>query len=84
MKVGDNHRTNPLSHRPGGSEVRITFITGHYRDYDKVKYPISFIEKCFDMDESILNAQVIPDGKVITRFEYINFKKKANGNRKIN
>ena len=30
MKVGDNHRTNPLSHKPGGDEVRITFVNGKY------------------------------------------------------
>tara|TARA_R110002050_G_scaffold242030_2_gene378394 strand:+ start:1045 stop:1299 length:255 start_codon:yes stop_codon:yes gene_type:complete len=81
MKVGDNHRTNPLSHKPGGGEVRITFVNGKYRDYDKVKYPQAFIEKCFDLDDSILEAQVLPDGKVITNpnsFEYINFKKGKN------
>ena len=81
MKVGDNHRTNPLSHKPGGDEVRITFVNGKYRDYDKVKYPQAFIEKCFDLDDSILEAQVLPDGKVITNkksFEYINFKKGKN------
>ena len=81
MKVGDNHRTNPLSHKPGGDEVRITFVNGKYRDYDKVKYPQAFIEKCFDLDDSILEAKVLPDGKVITNkksFEYINFKKGKN------
>lgn len=81
MKVGDNHRTNPLSHKPGGGEVRITFTTGKFRDYDKVKFPKAFIEKCFDMDDSILEAQVLPEGKVITRFEYINFKKTKDGSR---
>ena len=81
MKVGDNHRTNPLSHKPGGDEVRITFVSGLYRDYDKVKYPQAFIEKCFDLDDSILEAQVLPDGKVITNpnsFKSINFKKNVN------
>ena len=85
MRVGDNHRTNPLSHKPGGDEVRITFVSGKWRDYDKVKYPQAFIEKCFDLDDSILEAQVLPDGKVIKRyvtdsksFEYINFKRGKN------
>ena len=85
MKVRDNLRVNPLSHKPGGEEVRITFANGSHRDYDKVKYPQAFIEKCFDLDDSILEAQVLPDGKVITRyvtdsksFEYINFKKGKN------
>ena len=81
MKVGANHRTNPLSHRPGGGEVRITFLSGHYRDYDKVKFPDLFINKCFDMDDSIHSAQVLPDGGVTTRFEYINFKKKENASK---
>ena len=78
MKVGDDYRTNPLSHKPGGGEVRITFVSGKWRDYDKVKYPQSFIEKCLDMDDSILEAQVLPESKMITRFEYINFKKNAS------
>lgn len=78
MKVGDNYRTNPLSHKPGGDEVRITFVSGKWRDYDKVKYPQAFVEKCFDLDDSIIEARVLPDGKVITNkksFKYINFKK---------
>ena len=78
MKVGDNYRTNPLSHKPGGCEVRITFVSGKWRDYDKVKHPQAFIEKCFDLDDSIIEAQVLPDGKVITNpnsFKSINFKK---------
>ena len=78
MKVGANHRTNPLSHKPGGGEVRITFLSGKFRDYDKVKWPEAFIRKCFDMDADIYSAQVLPDGKVATRFEYINFKKGKN------
>ena len=76
MKVGDNHRTNPLSHKPGGGEVRITFVDGKWRDYDKVKWPPSFIAKCFDMDASIYSAQIIPGGPVITRSDYINLEKK--------
>lgn len=78
MKVRDNYRTNPLSHKPGGAEVRITFVSGKWRDYDKVKHPQAFIEKCFDLDDSIIEAQVLPDGKVITNpnsFKSINFKK---------
>ena len=84
MKVGDSHRTNPLSHKPGGGEVRITFTTGKFRDYDKVKFPQAFINKCFDMDANILEAQILPDGKVVTRFEYINFKKKEDDENKFN
>ena len=59
MRVGDEYRTNPLSHKAGGSIVQITFNNGSVREYDKVKYPESFIEKCFDMDNSIVSAKLI-------------------------
>ena len=47
MKVRDNLRVNPLSHKPGGEEVRITFANGSHRDYDKVKYTQKYVEQCF-------------------------------------
>ena len=59
MKVRDNLRVNPLSHKPGGEEVRITFANGHYRDYDKVKYPQLYVEQCFKLDENIVTAQIL-------------------------
>jgi hypothetical protein len=61
MRIGDEYRTNPLSHKAGGSIVQITFNNGSVREYDKVKYPESFIEKCFDMDSSIVSAKLIID-----------------------
>lgn len=45
MKVEDNHRTNPLSHQPGGGVVRVTFKNGQFRDYDKVKNPAAFMNQ---------------------------------------
>ena len=59
MKVRESMRVNPLSLKPGGVEVRITFITGCYRDYDKVKYPEQYVEQCFKLDDSIVTAQII-------------------------
>lgn len=41
-KVGDDHRTNPLSLRPGGSEVKV-YMNGETRIYDKVKSPVNYI-----------------------------------------
>jgi len=59
MKVGDEFRTNPLSHKPGGSTVRVTFKNGAARDYDKVKHPESFIKKIWEIGNDIANAEVI-------------------------
>lgn len=64
MRVGDNHRTNPLSLKPGGSTVRITFKNGDYRDYDKVKYPGAFIAKCLDLDSDIETAVILDPNKI--------------------
>lgn len=41
-KVGDDHRTNPLSLRPGGSEVKV-YLNGEIRIYDKIKSPVKYI-----------------------------------------
>ena len=59
MKVGDNHRTNPLSHKPGGSTVRVFFENGTFRDYDKVKHPKSFINKILEIASDVKSAEVL-------------------------
>jgi|TARA_B110000037_G_C17088050_1_gene492811 hypothetical protein len=64
MKVGDNHRTNPLSLQPGGSTVRVTFKNGDYRDYDKVKHPKAFITKCLELDDDIATAVILDPNKI--------------------
>lgn len=77
MKVGDDYRTNPLSHKPGGSTVRIGFkSTGEHRDYDKVKHPMAFIKRCYEMDDDIAMAWVLgEDGtEEVPRTRWINFR----------
>ena len=59
MKVGDEFRTNPLSNVPGGSTVRVTFKNGSVRDYDKVKYPQSFINKILEIASDVESAKII-------------------------
>jgi len=59
MKVGDEFRTNPLSHQPGGSTVRVTFKNGSVRDYDKVKHPQSFINKILEIASDVESAKII-------------------------
>jgi hypothetical protein len=39
MRVGDQYRTNPLSHEPGGHEVSVIYSKGKVFEYDKVKKP---------------------------------------------
>lgn len=77
MKVGDEFRTNPLSTKPGGDTVRVVFNTGNVREYDKVKYPEAFIEKCFEMDSTIINAAIILEsGKKSFVFERAEWEKR--------
>ena len=64
MKVGDNYRTNPLSHKPGGSTVRVTFKNGDYRDYDKVKHPSAFIARCLELNNDIETAVILDPNKI--------------------
>ena len=59
MQVGDQFRTNPLSHKPGGSTVRVIRRNGEVRDYDKVKYPDAFIRKILETDTDVVEAKVI-------------------------
>ena len=59
MKVGDEFRTNPLSNKPGGSTVRVTFKDGSWRDYDKVKHPKSFIKKILEIASDVKSAVVL-------------------------
>lgn len=59
MKVGDNYRTNPLSHKPGGSVVRVTFKNGNVLDYDKVKHPQAFIKKIMERGNDIAKTEIL-------------------------
>lgn len=59
MKVGDEFRTNPLSHQPGGRTVRVTFKNGSVRDYDKVKHPTAFIKKILEIGNDIAHTEII-------------------------
>ena len=50
--VGDKYRTNPLSHKPGGSTVKVFYEGGKSRIYDKIKNVeayTKFMEKKFDV-----------------------------------
>ena len=76
-KVGDEYRTNPLSHQPGGSTVRILFeSTGNTRDYDKVKHPMAFIKRCYEMDSDVALAWVLTEegAEEVSRERWINYR----------
>ena len=45
LKVEDQFRTNPLSHEPGGSEVKIQKKSGTILEYDKIKNVKAYINK---------------------------------------
>ena len=60
--VADTYRTNHLSLKPGGSTVKIIYAD-HFRVYDKIKYPKSYIEKITSRDYQILAVEV--DGKKV-------------------
>lgn len=51
LKVDDKFRTNPLSLKPGGYEVKVLHETGKVFVYDKVKKPGAYI-KSISTEES--------------------------------
>ena len=64
--VKDKYRTNPLSLKPGGSDVTVTYSDGFSQTYDKVKFPHAFVRK---INESNKRGQpiisIVIDGKSI-------------------
>ena len=61
MKVGDDYRTNPKSHQPGGVTVRVVFKNGGFRDYDKVKFPSKYIEQVMKIGDDVEDAFVLEE-----------------------
>jgi len=69
MKVGDQYRTNPLSHTPGGHEVAVVYSSGKIFEYDKVKKPGSYVKAISikNGDEWGTIAQIKVDGVSVWR-----------------
>tara|TARA_B100000900_G_scaffold408567_1_gene423013 strand:+ start:429 stop:656 length:228 start_codon:yes stop_codon:yes gene_type:complete len=59
MKVGDDYRTNPKSHQPGGVTVRVVFENGDFRDYDKIKSPEKYIAQVMKIGSDVVDAFVV-------------------------
>jgi hypothetical protein len=57
IKVADEYRTNPLSHQPGGDEVRVYLRDGMVYTYDKVKSPRNYINK-LEFKENIVRIDI--------------------------
>ena len=45
IKVADEYRTNPLSHQPGGDEIKFYLRDGMVYTYDKIKSPANYINR---------------------------------------
>jgi hypothetical protein len=66
LHVKDEHRTNELSIRPGGSTVKVCYEDGRSLVYDKVKKPhkyINSISKLGVREILIDGKRAWPDGK---------------------
>jgi len=51
FKVGDEYRTNVLSHKPGGYTVTIVYHNGKSLDYNKIKFPQKYINAALENPE---------------------------------
>jgi hypothetical protein len=57
IKVADEYRTNPLSHQPGGDEVKVYLRDGMVYTYDKIKSPVNYIGK-LEFKENIVRIDI--------------------------
>lgn len=57
IRVADEYRTNPLSHQPGGDEVKVYLRDGMVYTYDKVKSPRNYINK-LEFKENIVRIDI--------------------------
>jgi len=55
--VSDAYRTNHLSLKPGGYKIEVIY-GDHFRVYDKIKYPQSYIEKIVERDNDIIEVKL--------------------------
>jgi hypothetical protein len=55
--VGDGYRTSHLSLKPGGYKVEVIY-KNHFRVYDKIKYPQSYIKKIVERDSKIIEVKL--------------------------
>ncbi len=62
IKVQDEFRTNPLSHKPGGSVVKLFCQDGMVYIYDNIKIPTNYISKV-EFKDKIVRIDV--DGKQV-------------------
>jgi len=53
LQVDDKFRTNPLSHQPGGHEVKVQKRDNSILKYDKIKNPKAYIKKLKFVEEII-------------------------------
>ena len=50
IRVQDKYRTNSLSLKPGGSEVRVVYNADKQFIYDKIKHPLSYVARIHGKD----------------------------------
>lgn len=53
FKIQQKFRTSHLSKKPGGVTVYVKEKTGPIKEYDKVKYPESYIAKLLKSDDVV-------------------------------
>lgn len=64
MHVSDEHRTNPLSLRPGGSTVTVIYESGKSFTYDKVKRPTTYIRNISGGDKGPISKILVDNIQV--------------------
>jgi hypothetical protein len=70
LKVEDQYRTNPLSLKPGGCTLTITYSDGKVFIYDKVKNAVSYIRALDKNHEHGTITEILIDGKKVT-FDFL-------------
>jgi hypothetical protein len=68
LHIADQYRTNPLSLRPGGYEVRVIYNSGKTYVYDKIKDPSRYVSSMNTTDI----YEIWVDGQLYARRGYGN------------
>ena len=65
LHISDQYRTNPLSLRPGGYEIRVIYNSGKTYVYDKIKDPTRYIATMTTNSSDIY--EIFVDGQLYAR-----------------
>lgn len=67
LHVSDEYRTNPMSLKPGGSQIDVYRTSGLVLEYDKIKFPEKYLREVYPKVNSITDpiVRIEVDGEIV-------------------